>query len=90
MVAEQVVVKLKSTWPDYVFKKDYELMPLNQVEEFISTNNHLPGIPSAQQVGTEGVNLLEMNIKLLQKVEELTLYIINQQKEIENLKSLNN
>ena len=90
MIAEEVVVKLQSSWPDYVFKPDYELMPLNKVEQFIQTNNHLPGIPSAKQVETEGVNLAEMNAKLLQKVEELTLYIINQQKEIQNLKNLKN
>lgn len=86
MVAEAVTVKLKSNWPDYVFNKNHKLMPLNEVENFIKANNHLPNIPTEAEVKTNGINVAEMNVKLLQKVEELTLYVIEQQKQIEELK----
>lgn len=86
IIAEEVVIKLQNTWwPDYVFKSDYNLMPLHQVEQFVTTNNHLPGIPSAAEVQNDGISMGEMQNKLLQKIEELTLYIIEQQKRIEKL-----
>ncbi|HRO76463.1 MAG TPA: hypothetical protein PLP27_09980, partial [Crocinitomicaceae bacterium] len=80
--AREVKVDL-TAWPDYVFKKDYELMPLKQVDDFIQTNGHLPNVPKAETIETEGLNLGEMNKLLMQKVEELTLYLIEQQKLIE-------
>lgn len=87
IIAEEVVIKLQNTWwPDYVFKPDYNLMPLHQVEQFVTTNNHLPGIPSADEVQNDGISMGEMQNKLLQKIEELTLYIIEQQKQIDELK----
>ncbi|PSL44630.1 hypothetical protein CLV51_1052 [Chitinophaga niastensis] len=64
------------TWADFVFQSNYELPSLQYVENFIQKNNHLPDIPSAQQVKEDGLDLGEMNKQLLQKVEELTLYII--------------
>jgi len=67
---------------DYVFKPNYKLMPLNKVEEYVKTNNHLPEIPSAEEVGKNGMNMGEMQNKLLQKVEELTLYAIELQKTV--------
>lgn len=73
-------------WPDYVFTDDYNLKPLGEVEQFITQNKHLPDVPGAKQMEAEGVNLAEMNKLLLQKIEELTLYLIEQQKEIELLK----
>ena len=73
-------------WPDYVFDKDYDLMPLSEVEEFIETNGHLPNVPSAEEMEAEGQSLGEMNKVLLEKVEELTLHLIEQQKQIEELK----
>ncbi|MCL2290276.1 MAG: hypothetical protein FWC34_06155 [Bacteroidetes bacterium] len=73
-------------WPDFVFENDYELRPLNEVEQFIIENKHLPNVPSAAEVEANGINLGEMNAILLQKVEELTLYIIQMQKEIDELK----
>lgn len=76
-----------STWADYVFKSDYKLKSLSEVESYISKNNHLPDVPSANQVATEGYSQHDMNTILLRKIEELTLYIIEQQKEIELLKS---
>jgi len=71
-------------WPDYVFSSSYSLRPLDQVEAFIDENHHLPGIPSATEIDSTGVDLGEMNRLLLEKVEELTLYMI-QQKEISDL-----
>nr|WP_197718722.1 hypothetical protein [Pedobacter schmidteae] len=75
-----------ANWPDYVFAKDYQLPTLQETEKHIKENGHLPGIPSAEEVKTNGIDLGEMNAKLLQKIEELTLHLINQQKEIELLK----
>jgi hypothetical protein len=77
-----------SQYPDYVFSDDYNLKPLKEVEKYIKENNHLPNIPKAEEV-KEGVALGEMNAKLLQKIEELTLYMIQMNKEIENLKEEN-
>jgi hypothetical protein len=86
LIAEKIVVKNSTAWPDFVFKKDYKLPSLNEVEQFISKNSHLPEIPSAGEVETNGQDVGEMNRLLLKKVEELTLYLIQQGKEIENLK----
>lgn len=74
-------------WPDYVFAKEYKLPSLLEVEKQIKENGHLANIPSAIEVENNGVLLGEMNKKLLEKVEELTLYIIQMNKEIELLKS---
>lgn len=82
MIAERVVVKLTGNWPDYVFNAKYDLRPLEQVEQFINQNSHLPEVPSAQEVSDKGIDVGAMNAKLLQKVEELTLYLIEQNKEI--------
>jgi len=83
--AKEVEVTL-SGWPDYVFAKDYNLMPISEVEQFIIENQHLPGVPPAEEVEANGVNLGEINLILVQKVEELTLYIIQLQKQIDELK----
>lgn len=83
MIAEEIVVKLYANWPDYVFGEKYNLKSLEDVEEFINENNHLPNVPSEAQVKEDGINLGEMDAILLQKIEELTLYTINQQKLIE-------
>jgi len=75
------------TPPDYVFEKDYNLMNLKEVEQFIATNKHLPGVPSAAEMQKDGVDLLKMNMDLLKKMEELTLYVIQQQREIEEMRA---
>lgn len=72
-------------WPDYVFQQQYELRPLSEVEAFIKNNNHLPGVPSASQVEKDGLDVGDTQAILLQKIEELTLYIIEQNKKIEEL-----
>ena len=66
--------------PDYVFYKNYDLKSLKEVENYIASNGHLPNIPSAKTMETEGLKLKEMNLKLLEKIEELTLYTIDQEK----------
>ena len=73
-------------WADYVFKENFELMPLVDLKSYITTNKHLPDVPSEEDVKENGVDLAEMNKVLLQKIEELTLYTIQQQEEIEELK----
>ncbi|KAF0201897.1 MAG: hypothetical protein FD170_2388 [Bacteroidetes bacterium] len=90
VTAKEVKVSLDEFWPDYVFKAEYLLPSLLQVESFIKDNGHLPGIPNAATVEKEGINLGEMNALLLQKIEELTLYMIAQEKEIKELKTLVN
>ena len=73
-------------WSDYVFAKNYKLRPLKEVEAFITANSHLPEVPSTAEVAKDGIDVFGMNATLLKKVEELTLYMIQQQKEIEALK----
>lgn len=72
-------------WPDYVFDPSYELQNLKATERFIKENKHLPGMPSAKEVAVTGLDVGEMNGRLLQKIEELTLHIIEQNKRIERL-----
>jgi len=85
MLVEEVKVRLAANWPDYVFAPDYKLAPLAEVESFIQENQHLPQVPSAATVEKEGFELAAMNALLLKKVEELTLYLIEQNKKMEAL-----
>jgi hypothetical protein len=73
-------------WGDYVFDKDYKLKSIDEVEKFINENKHLPDIPSAVEVEANGIELGVMQAKLLKKIEELTLYVIELKKEINQLK----
>lgn len=75
--------------PDYVFEKDYELLPLSELEKFIVENGHLPGVPSAKEMGEDGLKLKEMNLTLLKKVEELTLHLIAQNRVNEEQRKIN-
>ncbi len=77
IIAEEVKVQLSASWPDYVFAKDYKLLPLDELEQSINKNKHLPNIPSAAEVEKDGISLGDMNKRLMEKVEELTLYIID-------------
>jgi len=72
--------------PDYVFAKDYKLKSLQEVDNYIKENSHLPEIPSAQEIEKNGLMLAEMNMSLLKKIEELTLYMIEMKKENEVMK----
>ena len=83
--AKKVEVDLDN-WSDYVLKDDYNLKSLDEVEEFIKKNGHLPDIPSESEVKTNGIDLGGMNAKLLQKIEELTLYMIDMKKENDELR----
>lgn len=83
--SKEVVVE--TAWADYVFDKNYELRPLNEVEKFIDKNNHLPGVPSAREIQEKGLNVGVLQTKMMEKIEELTLYIIQLKKEIDILKS---
>lgn len=80
LITEEIKVQLYANWPDYVFKKNYDLASLKEVENHIKENGHLKDIPSAKEVAENGFLLGDMNAKLLQKVEELTLYLIEQNK----------
>ncbi len=84
-------MRVSTGWCDYVFADDYKLMPLSEVEKFISENKHLPGIAPASIVESEGLQVGEMTANMMEKIEELTLYVIAQQKQIELLQvQLNN
>lgn len=85
--ADEVLVNNVSG-ADFVFDKSYELRPLSEVQNYILQNQHLPEIPSAVEMQTKGVKINELQIQLLQKVEELTLYIIQQEQRIKDLESL--
>ena len=83
--AKEIKVTL-TDWPDYVFGEGYGMLSLPETEAYIKANGHLPDVPSAEDVEENGVSLGEMNAKLLQKIEELTLHIIDLQKQIDELK----
>jgi hypothetical protein len=87
IAAEEVKVAKYANWADFVFDVDYKLPTLKEVEQHIQEKGHLKDIPSAEEVAKDGFYLAEMNAKLLQKIEELTLYMIQQNKEIQQLKS---
>ena len=86
IITEKLKVAPKPTadwsWPDYVFSKGYKLNTLDSVENYISKNSHLPDVPSAKEIGTNGFDVAEMDAKLLRKVEELTLYVIDVNKKL--------
>ena len=84
--AEEVKIDLSVPAPDYVFKSDYDLISLRQVQEYIHKHGHLPNIPSAKEMETNGVALGDMEMKLLEKIEELTLYMIELKKENDSIK----
>ena len=74
-------------WPDYVFGKEYNLMPLQELEQFVNENHHLPNVPTATSVAENGIDLGEMNAILLKKMEEMTLYIIQIEKRLSELEN---
>ena len=73
------------TWADYVFDKNYKLPALDEVESFYLQNHHLLGVPSAKEMEKKGDNIAETDAMLLKKIEELTLYIVEQQKKMKEL-----
>jgi hypothetical protein len=86
--AKEVIVTLDG-WSDFVFKPTYSLRPLGDVEQFIKTHHFLPDVPSEAEVKANGISLGTMNATLLQKIEELTLYVIEQQKRIDEMEKQN-
>lgn len=97
IACEELLVENSTAWPDYVFEEGYELMSLEQLEESIEINNHLPGMPTAVEVEENGISIGKMQRIFLEKLEELTLYTIEQgkqikeqQKKIEALEQENN
>jgi hypothetical protein len=87
ILTEEVTVKVKEDWPDYVFEDDYLLIPLEDLQNFIHTNGHLPDVPAAEILLEAGLEVGKMQGLLLKKIEELTLYIIQQDKKINELES---
>ncbi len=86
IACQEIIVEL-AHWPDNVFDRNYNLMPINQLEDNIKKEGHLPGIPSESEIKENGVNLAEMQSNLLRKIEELTLYVIDLKKENESMKA---
>lgn len=87
LITEKVRVATIGTtfWADFVFDKTYKLRPLSEVAEYIKLNKHLPDVPSTADVNKDGIDLAQTQAILLQKIEELTLYVIEQNKKIERL-----
>ena len=85
----KVVVKAFGSWPDYVFRPGYYLPSLDSLSHFLQANHHLPEMPSADSVAKSGLDLGDNQAQLLKKIEELTLYVIQQQKELEEVKAEN-
>ena len=85
IISEELKCQKHANWPDYVFSEDYKLSTLDETAAYIEKNNHLPGIPSAEEIeDNKGFEVGEMNIKLLEKIEELTLHLIDQNKQIKS------
>ena len=78
---------METGWADYVFDETYKLRSIDDVAAHIQQHKHLPGIPSAKEVEANGLKVGEMQAKMMEKIEELTLYVIELKKEIELLKA---
>jgi hypothetical protein len=83
IIADSVRVALSGNWSDYVFDEEYQLRTTEELACFIKTYKHLPNMPSAAEVAANGINLVDMNAKLLEKIEELTLYMLEQRKQMQ-------
>lgn len=83
----KVAWRNSSDWADYVFEDSYPLMPLAELESYVRENRHLPNVPSAREVAENGFDLAQMDAKLLEKIEELTLHLLAQQKQIDALEA---
>ncbi len=88
LLAEKVKVAIKNTddWSDKVFAPGYRLAPLGEVAQYIQQHQHLPGIASAEEMVKEGIDVAQMNAKLLEKIEELTLYVVTLHNEVQQLR----
>jgi len=88
-ISSKRVVVQTNVWADYVFKEGYQLKSLNEVKEYINTNGHLPNIPSEKEIVENGIDVSEMNVKMMEKIEELFLHTIELKEEIDALKEKN-
>lgn len=90
ILAERVRVAVANSnkWADYVFDKNYQLMPIKDVAKFIAQNKHLPNVPSAEEVAENGIDMAEITSKQMEKIEELTLYLIQANERIEKLEKI--
>ncbi len=89
MICEEVKVQLSTAWPDYVFDESYQLLPLSELEKSIINHRHLPGFPSSAEVEKNGLNMSEMTSKLTEKIEELTLYLLEINRKVDDLQKEN-
>lgn len=89
IACKELVVVDPNKWADFVFEPKYNLMPLGELEKYYLNNRHLPNIPSENEVKTNGIHLAEMDALLLQKIEELTLYVVDINKTMDSLKKEN-
>jgi hypothetical protein len=85
IISEEIKVQSVAAWPDYVFKKDYHLKPIAELENEIRNLGHLPGLPDAETISREGIELGDMQTRMIEKIEELTLYIIELEKKYRTL-----
>ena len=83
LICTRVTVRAYDNWPDFVFAPGHTMMSLAEIERYVNENRHLPGIPSSEEMSEKGLDVAEMDAALLQKIEELTLYIIEQQKQMD-------
>ena len=88
VIATKVYIQDVNEWPDYVFGNGHRPMPLGELREYIGENRHLPGVPSEAEVKEQGYDVAEMQSVLLEKIEELTLYMLRQQEEIDSLRTI--
>ena len=88
-MCEEVKVMLSGSWPDYVFDTKYKLPSLSDVEKYIKENKHLPNIPAASEIEANGMEVGDMQRKMMEKIEELSLYVIELKKELNALKKSN-
>jgi hypothetical protein len=87
VMSEEVNVQLSGNWPDYVFEKNYHLPAFDSLRQFVNTHKHLPNIPTAADVEKNGIALGDMQKKMMEKIEELTLYVLKLEEEISKLKN---
>jgi len=90
LACEEILIDEQGYWPDYVFEKDYDLLTIDEFEKSIEDNHHLPGIPSAQEVSDNGGHLVgDLQKKMLEKIEELSLYIVELNNRVKALETEN-
>ncbi len=87
IVSKEIYVTKPSDWPDYVFEPNYKLLPLTEVEAYYKIQKHLPNVPSEKELEKTDISLAQMNAVLLKKIEELTLYAVEQNKQLNELKN---